>query len=261
MSSTDVCATASTFIYNVRNHWHEKHLQGDKDEALWSGRNFYLKMWQALSCWYQQYVTWGSMTLPPPSGVLGSQHSTCNMQYINLQFRYTRQWKINHLKRVRYHHNLWMPLQCRLRQLNMRHWWKNQYTIIFMYQTWDCTRSAGNVTTCAMWVSLGRSLKSTLFEFGNLFFSKNSLYWIMSQIKIFISIYCIFNTGTTFHMPSHIKEHDLFSALCTRVVLSFRTAFNEVYQHRTVNISFGYKTIRQSDEVFPLCHHYIIKVQ
>jgi len=59
-------------------------LQGDKNEALWSGRNIYLKMRQALSCWYQQYVTWGSMTLPPPSGVLGSQHSTCNTQYINL---------------------------------------------------------------------------------------------------------------------------------------------------------------------------------
>jgi len=54
-------------------------LKGDEDEALWNGRKFYPKMWQALSCWYQQYVTWGSMTLPPPSGVLGSQHSTCNM--------------------------------------------------------------------------------------------------------------------------------------------------------------------------------------
>ena len=91
-------------------------LQGDKDEALWNGRNFYLKMWWALSCWYQWYVTWGSMALPPPSGVLGSQHSTCNMQYdIKLQFRYTIQWKINHLKHAWYH-NLWMPLQDRLSQ-------------------------------------------------------------------------------------------------------------------------------------------------
>lgn len=92
-------------------------LQGDKDEALWNGRNLYLKMWQPLSCLYQQYVTWGSMTLSPPSGVLGSQHSTCNMQYdINVQFRYIIQWKINHLKRAWYHHNLWMPLKCRLSQ-------------------------------------------------------------------------------------------------------------------------------------------------
>lgn len=170
MSSNDVCATASTFIYIVRSHWHEKH------SARWQGwgtlkwTDLYLKTWQALSSWYQQYVTRGSMTLPPPSGVLGSQNSTCNMQYIYLQFRYTIQWKINHLKHARYYHNLWMPLQCRLSQLNMKHWWKNQYTIIFMYQTWDCTRSAGNVTAHAVWLSLGKSLKWTSFEFGNLFF-------------------------------------------------------------------------------------------
>lgn len=195
------------------------------------------------------------MTLPPPSGVLGSQYSTCNMQYTNLQFRYTIQWKINHLKRVRYYHHLWMPLQCRLRQLNMKHWWNTQ--------SFSSTRhgTAGNVTTRAVWVSLGKTLKSTLFEFGNLFFAKNSLYWIMSQIQSFRSIYCIFNTWTTIHMPSHIKEQDLFSALCTSVVFSFRTARNKVSQHKTVNISFGYKTIRKKDEVFPLCHHYIINVQ
>jgi hypothetical protein len=144
---------------------------------------------------------------------------------------------------------------------NMKHRYKNQYTIIFTYQTLDCTRSAGNVTTCAVWVSLGKSLKSTSFEFGNLFFAKNSLYWIMSQPKSFRSIYCIFNTGTTIHMPSPTKEQHLLSALYTNVVLSFRTAFNAVYQHKTVNISFGYKTIRQTDVVFPLCHHYIINVQ
>jgi len=62
-------------------------------------------------------------------------------------------------------------------------------------------------------------------------------------------------------MPSHRKEQHLFSALCTSAVLSFRTAFNEVYQHKTVNINFVYKTIRQTDEVFPLCHHYIINVE
>jgi len=63
-------------------------------------------------------------------------------------------------------------------------------------------------------------------------------------------------------MPSHTKEEHLFSALCTSVVLSFRTTFNEVYQHKTVKITFGHKAIlRQTDEVFPLCHHYIINVQ
>jgi hypothetical protein len=127
-------------------------LQGDKDEALWHGRNFHLKMWHALSCWYQQYVTWGSMTLTPPSGVLGSQHSTCNMQYhINLQFRYTIQWKINHLKSAWYHHNLWMPLQWRLSQT-----WNNGAKIktqsFSCTKTLESTRSAGNVTTCAVWV-------------------------------------------------------------------------------------------------------------
>jgi hypothetical protein len=102
-----MCVPQHPLSYTYAINGTKNILQGEKDEALWNGRNFYLKMWQTLSCWYQQYVTWGSMSLPPPSGVLGSQQSTCNMQHdINLQFRYTIQWKINHLK-----HAWWRPVE------------------------------------------------------------------------------------------------------------------------------------------------------
>jgi hypothetical protein len=85
----------------------------------------------------------------------------------------------------------------------------------------------------------------------------------MSRIKRLKTIYCTSTQALFFWMPSHLKEHHLFPALCTSVVLSFRTTLNEVYQHKTVNISFGYQTRKQKDEVLPLCNHYeyIINVQ
>jgi len=105
----------------------------------------------------------------------------------------------HHVSTGVYHHNLWMPLQCRLSETG-------NISAKINTPSFSCTRQWTAQDQQAMWQHvqcawfLGNHSNQHHLNLGIYFFAKNSLYWIMSQIKSFGSIYCIFNTGTTIHM-------------------------------------------------------------
>jgi len=54
---------------------------GEMGQVSRNGRSSAVTLSKALSCWYWCHLTGGSAALPPPSGVLGLQHSTCSIIY------------------------------------------------------------------------------------------------------------------------------------------------------------------------------------